>query len=503
MSTLVIESLDIYKGMYTKSFTFGNGLTLICSNGVNNVGKTTLVRLILFALGEEVSMTQGFDSEMLKTRLVVTTDNGRRLTLEREDSTITISGDGEPRRFVPSLEAREIKKCLYGIDNGEIADNLLGAHYIDQDRGWTLLNRGKVIGDIRFNIESFLRGLSGGDYYAQLKRLHELDTDIKKYKFFVEAAGYQDQMIETPDAKELSPDKSRDRERLLQLRIQSASLRKRIATIRRAQNDNKRFVDYIVNMGLRVKTDEGDILDITPDNLLYYTDNERFLNGEVLELLTEQKGVDERIADLEARLQEDEGALFSTPRVDTQEFDRQIAGMKLDLPAYEAILSSLKEERSAIKQQMKQPFKMGNKLFDSITNTIDGYCTELGIEEYFRNDPQGFLTNTLKRKSGTNYHLLVFAFRLAYADAVRRICNVKLPLIIDSIRGREMSEENFEKCIGLLERHFTDYQVIIASILAEGISTDRVITLTNKVMEDAVIDPDLEQNQKDVASDRA
>ena len=303
-------------------------------------------------------------------------------------------------------------------------------------------------------------------------------------------------MVVTPDMKELSPDKSRDRERLLQLRIQSASLRKRIATIRRAQKDNERFVDYIMSMGLRVKTESGDVLKITPDNLLYFEDNNRYLNGEVIELLTEKKGVDERIEDLEVRLQEDEGTLFNAPRTDTREFDRQIAGMKLDLPSYQAILSSLKEERTALRQQMRQPFKTGNQLFDSITNTIDGYCTDLGIEEYFRNDSQGFLTNTLKRKSGTNYHLLVFAFRLAYADAVRRNCGVKLPLIIDSIRSREMSEGNFEKCIGLLEERFSDYQIIIASISARGIPADTLITLTSKVMEDAVIDPDLVQDQQ-------
>lgn len=493
---MVIETLDIYEGMHVKSFAFGDGLVVISSNGVNGVGKTTLIRLILFALGEDVSMTQGFNPEMLRTRLAVATDAGTHLMLEREGDTITISGRDEPQRFAVSLEAREIKKCLYSIDNGELADNLLGAQYIDQDRGWTLLNRGKVIGDIRFNIESFLRGLSGNDYDGQLKRLQELDSDIKKYKFFVEAAGYQDQMVVTPDMKELSPDKSRDRERLLQLRIQSASLKKRIATIRRAQKDNERFVDYIMSMGLRVKTEGGDVLKITPDNLLYFEDNNRYLNGEVIELLTEKKGVDERIEDLEARLQEDEGTLFNAPRTDTRELDRQIAGMKLDLPSYQAILSSLKEERTALRQQMRQPFKTGNQLFDSITNTIDGYCADLGIEEYFRNDSQGFLTNTLKRKSGTNYHLLVFAFRLAYADAVRRNCGVKLPLIIDSIRGREMSEGNFEKCIGLLEERFSDYQIIIASISAKGIPADTLIALTSKVMEDAVIDPDLVQDQQ-------
>lgn len=491
---MVIESLDIHEGTFVKSFTFGEGLTLISSNGVNNVGKTTLVRLILFALGEEVSMTQGFDPEKLVTNLAVTTDAGKRLELEREGRTITITGDGEPQRYIPSLESREIKKCLYGIDNGEIADNLLGAHYIDQDRGWTLLNRGRVIGDIHFKIESFLRGLSGGDYDRQLKRLEELDAEIDKYKFFVEAAGYKDRMVDIPDVKELAHDKSRDQERLTQLRIQAASLKKRIATIRRAQNGNERFVKYIIDMGLRVKTENGDVLDITPDNLLYFSDNDRYLNAEALELRTELKDVDKRISELESRLQEDEGVLLSVPRVDTREFDRQIAGMNLDLPAYEAILSSLKKEKSAIERAMKQPFKIGNQLFDSITSTIDDYCGELGIQEYFRKDSRGLLTGKLKRKSGTNYHLLVLAYRLAYADAVRRVCNVRLPIIIDSIRGREVSKENFQRCIALLDSHFSDCQVIIASISAEGIPADRLITLTNKVMNGAEIDPNLTQD---------
>ena len=69
------------------------------------------------------------------------------------------------------------------------------------------------------------------------------------YQFFVQAAGYQDSLVDVPSARELAPDKSRDRERLNQLRIQSASLKKKIATIRRAQNSNERFVSYVIDMG--------------------------------------------------------------------------------------------------------------------------------------------------------------------------------------------------------------------------------------------------------------
>lgn len=486
-----IKRLDIREGMFVKTFTFDDGMTLICSNGKNSVGKTTLIRLLLFALGENVFMTQGFDPEKLVTRVIILTDVGKLLTLTRDGDTLTIEGNDEPERLIPSLQSREIKKAIYGIDNGELADNLLGAHYIDQDKGWTLLNRGKVIGGIQFNIEGFLRGLSGDDYARQHARLQQIESDIKKYQFFVQAAGYQDSLVDVPSARELAPDKSRDRERLNQLRIQSASLKKKIATIRRAQNSNERFVNYVIDMGLRVKTEDG-VVEITPDNLLYYQDNERYLNGEVLALSTEKAEVDRKIQELEGRLDDEEG-LFHVDRVDTTEFDRQIAGMKLDLPAYEALLTSLKNERAELKKKMKERFSLGNALFDALTETVNSLCDELGVGDYFRGDNGGVLTKTLKRKSGTKYHLLVFAYRLAYAATVYQRCNLRLPIIIDSIRGREMSQENLDMCLVLLADKFSDYQIIVASISADGIAPDKIIPLQGRVMEDAAMVPNLDE----------
>lgn len=475
--------------MYVKTFTFDDGMTLICSDGKNSVGKTTLIRLLLFALGEPVEMTQGFDPKKLITRAIVVTDSGQQLHIVRESDNLTIEGNGETERLIPSLQSREIKKLIYGVENSELADNLLGAHYIDQDRGWTLLNRGKVIGGIHFSVEGFLRGLSGGDYAKQHARLQQIDTDIQKYKFFVQAAGYQDSLVDTPSTKELVPDRNRDHERLIQLRIQSASLKKKIATIRRAQKNNERFVQYVVDMRLRVKTDEG-VVDITPDNLLYYQDNEHYLNGEVLALSTEKADVDKKIVELEARLDEDEGP-FRVEQVDTSEFDRQIASMKLDLPAYEALLKSLEAEKSELNKKMKECITLGNALFDDLVETVNSLCDELGVGDYFRSGNGGVLTRTLKRKSGTNYHLLVFAYRLAYAVAVFKNCDIRLPIIIDSIRGREMSQDNFAKCLALLANKFNDYQVIIASISAEGIAADKIILLHNAVMEDAVMISDV------------
>ncbi len=481
---MILKKIEIQEGLFKKEYFFDNGFNLISSKGINSVGKTTLLRLIIFALGEAVSMTQGFDPSGLVTRLTVQTDQNITLQLLRDGNTLAVDDGQSVERYVLPQDLAEAKRQIYGTTNRELADNILGAFYIDQDRGWTLLNRGKVTGGIHFSIESFMHGLAGRDCEPQLSRVKQLEAEIKKYEFIIKAAGYQNELVDMPSADELSPDKSRDHDRLIQLRIQAASLKKKISSIRKAQKNNERFVKYITDMGIQVRVGPDEIVKVTPDNLLYFQDNEKYMDGEVIALRAELERVEKQISELEYKLDDGEG-LFHVERVDTREFDRQIAGMELDLPAYQRVLESLKSEKKTIENEMKGAFGAGNQVYDLLSKAVDDYCSKLGIEDYFRHDTQGILTGRLKRKSGTKYHQLVFASRLAYAYAVRELCNINLPIIIDSIRGQEMSQENFEKCIKLLIEEFNNHQLIVASIFSEGIPADKIIEIKERVMEGA------------------
>jgi hypothetical protein len=54
--------------------------------------------------------------------------------------------------------------------------------YIDQDKGWTLLNRGKCIGNNRFDVNDFIASLSGIDVERINLEIKNIDTEIKKYQ---------------------------------------------------------------------------------------------------------------------------------------------------------------------------------------------------------------------------------------------------------------------------------------------------------------------------------
>ena len=65
--------------------------------------------------------------------------------------------------YVLPEQIKELHSKIFNTENEEILNNLLGTFYFDQEKGWTLLNRGVVIGSIHFNIDELVRGISGKD----------------------------------------------------------------------------------------------------------------------------------------------------------------------------------------------------------------------------------------------------------------------------------------------------------------------------------------------------
>lgn len=66
--------------------------------------------------------------------------------------------------------------------------------YVDQEKGWTLLNRGIVIGSIHFNIDKFIQGVANIDCFNLYEELSYLENQIKKYKSMLSIANYQQQI---------------------------------------------------------------------------------------------------------------------------------------------------------------------------------------------------------------------------------------------------------------------------------------------------------------------
>lgn len=477
-----IESLGIREGMATKTLLFSSSSNVISSEGCNSVGKTTLIRCLLYSLGEDIPGTQGFNIASLAFRLILTTDNGYRLKLLRDGPKLRIVeiATGDCESYYLPFDIHKVRARIYQTDNLELSDNLLGTFYIDQDKGWTLLNRGKVIGGIHFSIEALLRGLSGTDCSELLQKSKRLGASVKKYKFMVEAAKYRDRIAEQPDNGYLSVDSQRDFERLTQFRMQEASLKRRIKALRRATTNNKQFVNYIDSMGLRIKVGDGQEVRVTRDNLVDFEDTQQYIDAEILSLSAELSEITSLVGDAEAALLENDVLIRSEESAD--KFDRQIVGMQLDPVIYESALAGQKNEKKAIDDSLRNIATSG-EAFTLMSHYADKYCELLGVREYFAKDKRGLLTNDLKSKSGTNYQLLVFAFRLAYAETIFSMKKINLPIIVDSIHRGEVSSSNFSKCIDMLFHEMSGHQLIIATIDDSNIPAVNKIIIHSRLME--------------------
>ena len=91
-------------------------------------------------------------------------------------------------------EQTQALSYLFGISNIELLNNLLGTIYFDQEKGWTLLNRGTIIGSNRFSIEEFFRGLNNDESdesYKIASEIKALESKISQYRLMLNVADYQ------------------------------------------------------------------------------------------------------------------------------------------------------------------------------------------------------------------------------------------------------------------------------------------------------------------------
>ena len=173
-----ILSLTIKEGVFEKTFNFSKGVNLICSKQ-NSRGKTTLLRCLLYALGYSVPSTRGFFFDKCDIQIYLDVENYGVVSFIRNNkNSITAEVLNETRTFILPEEQVELHSFVFKTNNSSLIDNILGTFYIDQEKGWTLLNRGVVIGGIRFNIEDLIRGLSGKGCEKLLEQQQNLKSKL-------------------------------------------------------------------------------------------------------------------------------------------------------------------------------------------------------------------------------------------------------------------------------------------------------------------------------------
>lgn len=457
---MIIKSLTITEGKKSKTYEFSSQANLVHSDD-NTVGKTTLLRLALYSLGYQIPNTKNMKFEKCVTQVLLDA-NGMTYHIKRENEYLLVDDGTSTEYYILPTELNQFHAIVFGTDNDDVLNNLLGTFYMDQEKGWTLLNRGKVIGSISFSIEKLILGLSERDYQKLQTELQLLEREIKKYQQMRDIAQYQREIYEEKgDIIHDTYDETLQRDLSVYM-FDVESLRKELREITDTIADNTTIRKFIEKMSLRVKAPDGTIVPVNKDTIIGLDDNNDFL-------LSRKRLLTAQIAKLEQQIEKLRNMIYYQSQQPTTEtlieaFDRNLSQIAIDAKAVTNIINELTERQSEVRRQLTELAKNNNDILEQMYLDISSYGVELGLTQYMSSSLGFVFTRNLKELTGATLMKMVFAFKMAYIRAVDRVLNIKLSLILDSPSGKELDQHNIQKLMDIINRDFSAHQVIVASI---------------------------------------
>ena len=480
-----IKTLKLREGMFKKNFDFNFNKILIYSDK-NSKGKTTLLRFILYSIGYNIPATQKIDFNDFETTIELI-NNDITYKITRSKNFAKLYWEDKEQTFVLPFELNQLLAKIYGTDNENVLNNLLGTFYFDQEKGWTLLNRGVVIGKNSFYIENLIRGLSNRNCDELIFQANELKSQIDRYKKMYDLSEYKRQIqIDNPEIN--TNNKALIVDELSKLMNKLNEINKEIDSIDSIIKQNEDFIKYIESSCISVKVPDSDsLVEVNRETIYSFNDNAEFILARKSILLAEKIEITGLLNKQKSKLTKEEQLIETKSLI--EEFDSKVMMIDFDQIAVSNIIKKLTKRRNKILKQITEITKQNNAVIEFIYRYVKKYAEVLDMNDIVTADKDFIFTNELKGLSGAILHKLVFIFKMAYLKTVEHYLGLRLPIILDSPSGREVDKDNIDSMFSILNDDFNDYQIIVSSIFNNySIKFDTTITIINKLMDSAEID---------------
>ncbi len=462
---MIIKTILIEQGLLYTERTFKSGFNLVFSKK-NSTGKTTLLRCVLYGLGYNIPGTKNFRMETTSIELVLEKDDNSELVLKRKkpDYIELLKGEEQYSYALPT-QLSELHEKLFGTRNVDILNNLLGAFYADQEKGWTLLNRGKVIAGIRFNINELIRGLSDRNCDNLILKKRKVEESLKKHRHILNIAEYRDKIV--VDQNSLTG-LNYDSERLLkidQLKVERDTLKKEIKRLNNLMKSNRKTIELIEGMKLVIQLNTGENVCVTSDMIVGANDCIELLKAKKKTLIPQMNEVLKELEKLQLAVknEEQQQSFFETESL-ADSFDKKMSTIDIFPEDVKSIIGKLEGEKRLLTKQISDFTNNNNSVTQTMIKTVQKYMAELEVPDAEKISWRYLFTSNLKELSGAILHNTVFSFRLAYILEIEKALGIKLPIILDSPKGKEIDGLNIDKMMQILKRDFPDNQIIVASI---------------------------------------
>lgn len=345
------------------------------------------------------------------------------------------------------------------INSLSLSNALLGCYYIDQEKGWTLFNRGLVIGKINFNIERFLLSIKNDDSYKDLiiksENLENEKNQIKK----IEDILADDYIYINEDDSSYEIDET-SYKNFLEQRQELDSIRHNIYLKNKEKKEldmilknNEEFIQKIEQFNIVIQHNKTDIL-VTRDNLKSFnlmTDILEMKRNEIILKTDFLKNKEKKLFEILKNNNTFPNALNSA----LNNLKKNLS--KIDLEIIK------KEKESTILKNKEEIIKHIQEPLEEFWEILKKILKDIGISEKYI-QRKIILERKLAGISGAQRHKLSLAYKIALNLYVEKKFQIKLPFIIDSPLSGEVTQDMANKMLNICEHFLKDRQIIISSV---------------------------------------
>lgn len=481
-----ILKISIQHEKKCKAIEFSSDSTLIFSV-FNSCGKTTLLRFILHSLGFTIPSLSGLKMEECSVVATIQKDDGLLIHLFRKGKDYKIVEGNQETFYRLPRQLNEVLSSIFGIDMSKLSQFVLGSMYIDQDRGWTLLNRGSVIGRNKFQIDAFMSMFCGNDAISTLEKRDALESERNRYRELVHLFDRQKTLdnVSRNDVDTTVVESLQGEIDILNIRLNQYNAD--LSRVKSSIKSNKDFKDYIDNMRLYIQISGEEPIRLKSEMIVPAYDLDSLLEARSLSLQMKIKEVKAQLITKTAQLNEYTKKLGMDKIVESYSIT-PLSKVNLDVSKVQSSIKLMDKAISECNTIISKSIDLSPST-KRLNEIIVRNAAYLGVNHYLNIDKNVSRISELKTYSGTDYKKMVFAYRLAYCSLIREEFGIILPLIIDSPRN-EVDNQNISKMMGLIDKYYCDHQIIIASIYNIQYNFNTTIELKSKNM---LLDEDITQ----------
>lgn len=463
---MFIKKLILQEGIFQSIDLFDN-VNLIYSRK-NSCGKSTYLRFLFYALGYPIPAMKGVDYQKVSTELQMI-EKGTEYIITRTSHSISIESNKSKQKIVFSLPNEHNAFLGYVFDSNKtkVLNNIIGIMYVDQEKGWSLLNRGTVIGKIKFSIEELLAGLSDKDNDSLLERKKLLKNNEKKYQAMLNINELSEEVYRnngeifiTDVEKTLTSKIS-----LIDLRIRD--VREKILSVENAIKAEEDFWKFVDSMRLQVMHND-ELITVNRENVVYSTESIEYMKARKSLLDTDLHHLTMSRATMKNKLNDyyAKNTELTKSMEDTQDvlINRQLSTFSFDQDTVNKLLAKTISDLKNVNIEIQNSLKANNIYIMKIYNYVKEYAKKLKIGDIIDVNKDYIFTTDLKSLSGAVLQKLVFAFKVAFLKVIEEVLDTKLIMILDSPRGKELDNNNLKLIMNIVNSDLKDNQVFIASI---------------------------------------